>query len=168
MSKYSSYIDASCFLPLFQRERESKVKMIQTQIHTHFFHYFKRFKTECQSLLMIYAKKDKEGTSNNTGNASNAPLYQRAACYFLALLSFLRMKGNSKKDPQHAREGKVRRGWGLGGWGGKRVQQEIDFIVCGRWMMAQHKNPTKASRWSLCDSKAPKRPLKVFFFSLFP
>lgn len=80
-----------------------------------FFYYFKRFKTECQSLLMIYAKKDKEGTSNNTGYASNAPLYQRAACYFLALLSFLRMKGNSKKDPQHARERKVRRGSGLGG-----------------------------------------------------
>lgn len=75
---------------------------------------------------MIYAKKDKEGTSYNTGDASNAPLYQCAACYFLALLSFLRMKENSKKDLQHAREGKVRMG------GGKRVQQEIDFIVCGR------------------------------------
>lgn len=84
---------------------------------------------------MLYAKRDKEGTSYNTGDASNAPLYQRAACYFLALLSFLLMKGNSKKDLQHAREGKVRRGWGggwVGGGGGKRVQREIDFIVCGR------------------------------------
>lgn len=88
-----------------------------TNLFIYLFYHFKRFKTECQSLLMIYAKKDKEGTSYNTGNASNAPLYQRAACYFLALLSFLRMKGNSKKDLQHAREGKVRRGRGVEGWG---------------------------------------------------
>lgn len=79
---------------------------------------------------MIYAKKDKEGTSNNTGDASNAPLYQRAACYFLALLSFLRMKGNSKKDPQHTREGKVRRGSGLGGWGGDVRSAARDRLYC--------------------------------------
>lgn len=80
---------------------------------------------------MIYAKKDKEGTSYNTSDASNVPLYQCAACYFLALLSFLRMKGNSKKDLQQSEAGGEkggRRGRGFG----KRVQQEIDFIVCGR------------------------------------
>lgn len=57
-------------------------------------------------------KKDKEGTSYNTDDASNASLYQCAACYFLALLSFLRMKGNSKKDLQHAREGESEAGVG--------------------------------------------------------
>lgn len=55
--------------------------------------------------------------------------FTSAACYFLALLSFLCMKGNSKRDLQHAIEEKVR--WGLGVWG-ERVQQEIDFIVWGR------------------------------------
>lgn len=74
---------------------------------------------------MLYAKRDEEGTCYNSSDASNAPLYQRAACYFLALLSFLRMKGNSKKDLQHAREGKVRRGLGgLGGGGAVRECSE--------------------------------------------
>lgn len=62
----------------------------------------------------LCGKKKEESTSSNTGNVSNAPLYQGAACYFLALLSFLCMKENSKKDFQHAREGKGRRGWGVG------------------------------------------------------
>lgn len=99
-----------CHFSSVSESQKLNAKVPNPNTYTFFFVVFKRFKTECQSLLMIYAKKDKEGTSYNTGDASNAPLYQCAACYFLALLSFLRMKENSKKDLQHAREGKVRMG----------------------------------------------------------
>lgn len=64
---------------------------------------------------------------------------------FLLCCLFCAWKGILKKISNMQEREK----WGgEGGWrsGGKRVQQEIDFIVCGRWMMAQHKNPHQSEQ----------------------
>lgn len=54
---------------------------------------------------------EKKGMSCNTDDASNSLHYQHAAYCFLALLSFLAMKGNFKEALNTAREEKVRVGW---------------------------------------------------------
>lgn len=101
--------------------------------------------------VYVLCKTKNKGTSFNTDNRSNPLCYQYSAYYFLALLSFLPMKENYKKDLHHCKRGRESECTGES----EGETREIVFIACGRWMMAQHKNRTKLSRWSLCDSKTP-------------
>ncbi len=108
--------------------------------------------TLCHSLHMFYAKHRRRRAWALTETIDQTFLrYQYTAYYFLPLLSFLPMKENYKKDLQRRKREREN----VSAGGEERECGAIVFIACGRWMMAQHKNPTKPSRWSLCDSKTP-------------
>lgn len=114
-----------------------------------FFFLLKR-RTPCHSVYMFYAKQQRIRAW-----ALTPTIDQNSHCYntlpvFLLCCLFFPWKRIIKKTSATARAKEKVSAREKG-----RGCREIVFIACGRWMMAQHKNPTKASRWSLCDSKTP-------------
>lgn len=115
-----------------------------------------------RSASMFYAKQQKIRAGALTQMiARTSHSYQHTACYFLPLLSLSPMKGNIKKGLSNCTSRRRRRKKSAGG-GVEREGVEIAFIACGRWMMAQHKNPTKNWADGACVTVKPQTSAEGF------
>lgn len=126
-----------------------------------FFFLLKR-RTPCHSVYMFYAKQQRiRAWALTLTIDQNSQRYNTLPVFLLCCL-FFPWKRIIKKTSATARAKEKVSAREKG-----RGCREIVFIACGRWMMARHKNPTKASRWSLCDSKTPNVRWRFFTSDLW-
>lgn len=150
MSKWNSYSRCYSFPATFPAGAKVKswTPMFQTRTQPIYFFFFMILKDSKQNVnhsWWFMRKKTRRAQAITPAMHQTLHFTSVLPAIFLLCCLFCAWKGILKKISNMQEREK----WGgEGGWrsGGKRVQQEIDFIVCGRWMMAQHKNPHQSEQ----------------------